>query len=429
MKRTVMILIGLLAAFGTYFAMGQGQTENERMGQDIEVAENILSTLIKQQFGKKVFFPVDVHGSYTSGFGVTFRLPQNSGAFTMIKMAGMENIYGPEIMIAPSPDAPAISYSYSYSSDGRGEREEKRRTSEDDRRVAENEKRIAEGEKKMQQAQKESAEGQRKTATKVRKAAMLDRDSLRIVADKRFLDVAKNFLADYGDVLSQLKPDERILITNRGEGFDRAFPWGGEARRSLISVEAKRDDITQLRQGKLTRDQFLGKLKVVNSESTDKLDPDLEVFASMFSRLYREDLSKTYYSEGDVNYERMKDFGVIYYMRVYSSVEQDERKFYIPTIATGNLNQVERDKKVKELYPAFEASIKDNLVEYGRTIHSLKDEEQIVFNIRLTKCDACGIPESIEVSVKASVLKDYAAGKLNKLEAMEKMNVKKVGFQ
>ncbi|HWA34582.1 MAG TPA: hypothetical protein VG737_10655, partial [Cyclobacteriaceae bacterium] len=94
-----------------------------------------------------------------------------------------------------------------------------------------------------------------------------------------------------------------------------------------------------------------------------------------------------------------------------------------------NLNQAERDKKVKELYPAFEASIKDNLVEYGRTLRSLKDDEQLVFNIRLTKCVECGIPASIEVSVKESVLKEYAAGKINKLEAVGKVSVKKVGVQ
>src|ERR1041385_5814429 len=97
MKRVVLIVIGLLTAFGTFFAMGQGQPGNDKMEQDIEVAENILSTLIRQQFGKRVFFPMDVHGSYTSGFGVTFRLPQNSGAFAMIKVAGDDF----DIMVPP----------------------------------------------------------------------------------------------------------------------------------------------------------------------------------------------------------------------------------------------------------------------------------------------------------------------------------------
>jgi hypothetical protein len=420
MKRVVLIVIGLLTAFGSFFAMGQGKSGDEKMQQDIEVAENILSTLIRQQFGKRVFFPMEVHGSYTSGFGVTFRLPQNNGAFAMLKVAGDDFD-----MMIPAPDAPGMTYSYSFSrSDSEGDHEE-----EAINKASSAEQRAKVAERRSADAERKAALAERKQDVARAKRSSINRDSLRAAADKRFLEVAKIFVTDYGDLLSQLKPDERILITNRGEGSDFGYKWGGEARRSLISVEAKRDDITQFRQGKITRDQFLGKLKIVNSESTDKLDPDLEVFASMFSRLYREDLSKTYYTEGDVNYERMKDFGVIYYMRVYSSVEQDERGFYLPTIAAGNLSQTERDKKVKELYPAFEASIKDNLVEYGRTLRSLKDEEQIVFNVRLTKCVECGIPASIEVSVKESTLKDYAAGKINKLEAVGKVSVKKLGVQ
>ncbi len=412
-------MIGLLTAFGTFFAMGQGKSGDDKMDQDIEVAENVLSTLIRQQFGKRVFFPMEIHGSYTSGFGVTFRLPQNSGAFAMIKMAGDDF----DMMIPP--DAPGMTYSYSFRTESDAVQEEGQAM-----------KRAATAERSAKEAQRSAADAERRAVLADRKQdaarakrSQTSRDSVRAAADKRFLDVAKIFVTDYGDLLSQLKPDERILITNRGDGADFSYRWGGEARRSLISVEARRDDITQLRQGKITRDQFLAKLKIVNTESTDKLDPDLEVFASMFSRLYRQDLSKTFYTEGDVNYERMKDFGVIYYMRVYSSVEGDDKDFYLPTIATGNLNQAERDKKVKELYPAFEASIKDNLVEYGRTVHSLKDEEQIVFNVRLTKCVECGIPSSVEVSVKSSTLKDYAVGKINKLEALGKVNVKKVGVQ
>src|SRR3954470_15547645 len=116
MKRAVLILIGLLTAFGTFFAMGQGKSGDEKMDQDIEVAENILSTLIRQQVGKRIFFPMEIHGSYTSGFGVTFRLPQNNGAFPMIKMGTGGDDF--EMMISP-PDAPAIAYSYSFKSDER----------------------------------------------------------------------------------------------------------------------------------------------------------------------------------------------------------------------------------------------------------------------------------------------------------------------
>ncbi|HWA34293.1 MAG TPA: hypothetical protein VG737_09205, partial [Cyclobacteriaceae bacterium] len=153
MKRAVLIVIGLLTAFGTYFAMGQGKSGDEKMDQDIEVAENILSTLIRQQFGKRVFIPMEVHGSYTSGFGVTFRLPENSGPLAMIKVAGDDFD-----MILPPPDAP-MTYSYSFSrSDSDGDHEEGSAV-----------ERASAAERKARDAQKSAADAERKAVLAERK--------------------------------------------------------------------------------------------------------------------------------------------------------------------------------------------------------------------------------------------------------------------
>ncbi len=415
MKRVMQIVMGVATVLGSLLATGQNKIDDRRMEQDIEVAENILSTLVRQQFNKRNFFPMEVSGSYMAGYGVTFRMPRG-GAFNMLLFKSMDE---PNTVInAPTPDGFSTTYSYSFSNK---EREEDERAREKDGRAKE---------KTMDKAEREVIRQQQQIRTP--KGMKIISDSSMATANQRFLDVAKSFLADYGDVLSQLRPEERIVITNRGEEFggDFNFRWpGAESRRSLISVEAKRDDIAQLKQGKITRDQFLGRLKTVNTETSEKLDPDLEVLSSMFSRLYREDLSKTYYSQGEVTYERLKDFGVIYYMRVYSSIQGDDERWAMPTIAMSNVPTPERDRKVKELYPKFESELKENLIEYGRTLRSLNDHEQLVFNVKLTKCTGCGIPTSIELSVNSLVLKDYSSGKASKEASIAKVNVKKVGDQ
>lgn len=415
MKRVMKMVMGVVAVLGSLMATSQTKIDDQRMQQDIEVAENILSTLVRQQFNKRNFFPMEVSGSYMAGYGVTFRMPRG-GAFNMLFYRSMDE---PNTVInAPTPDGFSTTYSYSFS---KTERDEDEKAREKDGRGKE---------KAMDKAEREAI--RQKQQIRTPKGMKVISDSSMATANQRFLDVAKNFLTDYGDVISQLRPEERIVVTNRGEEFggDFNFRWpGGESRRSLISVEAKRDDIAQLKQGKITRDQFLGRLKTVNTETTDKLDPDLEVLSSMFSRLYREDLSKTYYTQGEVTYERLKDFGVIYYMRVYSSSQGDDDRWDMPTIAMKDVPQPERDKRVKELYPKFENDLKENLIEYGRTLRSLNHNEQLVFNIKLTKCTACGIPASIELSVNSTVLKDYSSGKATKEASIAKVNVKKVGNQ
>jgi len=419
MKQMKIIIMTMcaVAMMGSFMSVAQDKAVDSRMDQDVAVAENILSTLMQQQYGRRAFFPTEVNGSYTPGYGVTFRMPQNgitNGGFLYKSYdlnPGQMEIF-----------TPGGAFTYSVTEDEGRSSDEVQNTKAAKARI-------------RQDHNGQKVTGIARTGPKAPRPPSPVSDSLSASANQRFLEVSKNFLADYGDVLSQLKADEKISITNRGEefgglsfnGFGNGYGW--EAKRSMISVEAKREDIMQLKQGKISRDQFLKKLAVVNSESTDKLDPDLEVLSSMFNRLYREDLSKTYYSQGNIGYERLKDFGVIYYMRVYSSVEQGDDLFAIPTISVDNISQEERDKKVKELYPEFEKSLKDNLVDYGRTLRSLKEEELVTISVKMTKCVGCGIPGAVEISIKNAVLKDYSSGKITKEAALAKINVKKTGIQ
>jgi hypothetical protein len=101
----------------------------------------------------------------------------------------------------------------------------------------------------------------------------------------------------------------------------------------------------------------------------------------------------------------------------------------MPTVGLEDLDQATRDKKVKELYPQFETDIKEDILEYGRTVKSLNPQESLIFNIKLTRCEGCGIPSSLELTVKAEVLKDYSSGKLSKEAALAKFAIKKGSAQ
>jgi hypothetical protein len=387
----MMVSLAVLAAGGS---TAQSKIDDARMDRDIEVAESALGTLLRQQFQKRYMFPMEVEGRYTAGFGVTFRLP---GDF-----------FGPmAFSVAPGhPDDVVIwdgdgrnSFSYSITADD----------DDDDDEDDDNDPIIVN-------------KGRNRVTVK---SKSVNRDSARQAYNTKLVAASKEFLADYADLIGQLQPDEHILITNRGEQ-ERMWVWGAAApRRTYLSVDATRSDVTQYKQGKLTRDQFMARVRVVNTESTEELSPDLELLTSLFNRLYRRDLSKTYFTEENVYYERMKDFGAIYYMEVYSSNVEEGRRYSMPTVKLDNLSQEERDKKVMELYPRFEADLKDNIIEYGRTLKSLKDEEVLIFNVKVTKCTGCGIPSNLELTVKAQVLKDYHAGKLDKAAAVSRINVKK----
>jgi len=401
-------------------AVGQ-KLDEQRMQRDIVVVENVLSTLLRQQFDRqRMFFPLEVKGSYQPGYGITFRLPADFTTPIVFSMDGMDA--GNDVVWnTPSPpDAPGT-FSYTYTIEGSEEdlkREQEHLQKQMDRlqkemENAEKEQVVSERDKRQAIAVKEQAVNEREKAIKnkesLRERRHITLDSVRDVYNNRVIETSREFLADYGDLISQLLPSEKIVITNEGQ---QPRLWVGKLmnspNRTHLSIEVLRSDVTQYKQGKLTRDQLMSRIKVVNTEAVEKVEADIELLSSIFDRLYQPDLSKTYFTEDKIYYERLKDYGVVYYMQVYSSHQQDYSLFSIPTIKEEGLDIQTRNKKVAALYPAFEKELKENILEYGRTIKSLQDNEVMIFNVKLTKCPECGIPFTLEITIKGSVLKDYA---------------------
>jgi len=392
--------------------LAQNKIDEVRMQRDIEVAENILGTLIKQQYGKRQFFPMEVRGSYLPGYGVTFHVPSEMFG-NMFFMQSDDNVWG--ITAPGEPMPPGVSYSYSYSTssdEGNAEEQAQKAKSEADRNY---------------QIAKRTSPRAKNSKHKV------NTDSAAISYHEKILEAAKNFITDYGDLLTQLQPNEKIVVTNKGEGNNFPKIWMSGSfehpqKQNLVNVEGTKSDVNQFRQGKITRDQLLAKLKIVNSEISDELQPDLELLSSILNRLYSRDLSKTFFSDDNIYYERLKDFGALYHMQVYASNQIDgfnEDLYDMPTVRLHEVDQETRDKKVKELYPEFEKSIKEDMLEYGRTIKSLKDDETLMIEINLTRCRHCAIPSTLELSIKYSALKDYSTGKITKDAALAKITVKK----
>jgi len=428
----------------------KAQVNQLQMDKDAEVAENILKTLIKQDFGIENFFLRDVKSNYISGYGITLYIPQDEDFMIRIK----------------SPLKPLVRMK-SKSYNGKkgaydGSNEESIDLELDDDECCENGHRLrkdslVDGDEDMKSAEindeykhkeieiymQDVDDIVRKARTEARIAIDrvrglrnghlfidMDTDSAKSEYKNKFIEISKNFLADYGDVFSQLSPNERIIITNR-VAPNQSYSWDGERRmkKNVLSVETTKMDVQKLRQGKITRAQFIDGIKIENDTLLEKEDKDLEVIATLFEKLYSQDVSNTYFVDNRIEYERINDFGAKFYMSVYSSREGRDGEFYIPTQKMKNLSQKERDAKVKEMYPQFEKELKENILDYGRVIKGLKANEQLSFIVEITKCKGCGIPSSIEVHTKFSALNDFNLGKIKRDVALSKIEVSKKGVQ
>lgn len=368
--KKIIIAIGILVGLVITIEGFSQSIDQQRMDRDLKVAENILSTLSNQD-ADRLWGEPSVESTYIEGYGVIFTLPRNF----------VYNVSRGSIAIGRS----------SYIENG-----------------------------KIKQDVKEYA-----------------MDSLREAVHNKTIEVMKTFLVDYADLIGQLKNSDKIMIVQKnasnswsvgptviisGDGY-----YTDDARKnSQLSAEIIKSDLNDYKQGRISREQALKKIVMnENLKDENKKEPDLELFASIIGRLYRTDLSSTYFSSGIPSYDRLAGFGVIYIMRVYSSNRMAGDFYSIPTLDQENVPQAERDQKVTELYPKFEQDIKKNMVEYGRTIRSLKEDENLMMKIRLTECKGCNMPESIDLTIKKSVLTDYEKGNISLEQAVAKISVNK----
>ena len=272
MKRMSQLLIGGFVAVMLNVQVSVAQKfDEERMERDIAVAENVLSTLIKQQFSnQRTFFPLEIKGSYQAGYGVTFTLPADYTTPIAFTLGSADNN---TVVFWKEPPGVNVNNGFNYYYDGR----EGPENSDD------------------QNPTKITTEKTVRLKDKTKEKMRLDMDSVRDAYNNKVIEASKTFIVDYADMIAQLQPGERVVISNQG---NQPRMWVGQyfnaPKRSHLSIEALKSDLTQARQGKLTRDQMLAKIKVVNTETADTVEPDLELFSSIMGRLYSQDLSKTF---------------------------------------------------------------------------------------------------------------------------------------
>ena len=235
--------------------------------------------------------------------------------------------------------------------------------------------------------------------------------------------MAKDFVLNYHNLVRQLKSSDKIMVktrVNRGRGDAYVvFSNSGERQaNNLFSIEAKVSDLLDFSSGKISEKEMLDRIVEKDISSDESSEPELEVFAAAFGRMYQSDLSDSYYMTGYPWNERTEGFGVTFYLKFYSSTQVNDL-YNLPTFKKSNLELSERNKVVEEAYPGFKENLKENMLDYGHLLKNLKDSEHLVFNVKLTECIDCSIPDVIELKVKKSTITQYRNGTLS-LDAAKK---------
>ncbi|MDH5381526.1 MAG: hypothetical protein OEW75_11770 [Cyclobacteriaceae bacterium] len=386
MKKSIIIVIGILTGIFGFLSTGlKAQSiDEERMERDLNIAENILSELMSENREMMRIGGREIEGRYVEGYGVIFSVKSMFFSFRVRTIRGGNNVV--------------------IQGNNTREREQNREEIEEDDELI-----------------------------------TVEREEVGEESTKILEDTWKTFLVDYADMIGQLKPSDKVMIKVQNDHNPAIYAIGGkselriatEGNGSLLSAELKKSDITDYKQGKISREEALKRVKV-SEYKPEELERDVVVFKGIFSAVFSNNTSRNYFVSSAPYIERIKDMGVIYnysFFSSYPSSQDGNRMHEMPTVKKESVSQQERDEIVKTMYPEFEKDVAQAIVEYGKGITSLGDNELLIIRAKITTCEGCGIPKTVEFSIKAKVLKDYSVGKITQNAAVKEVKIVKTGNQ
>jgi hypothetical protein len=448
--------------------------DNVRMSQDIEVAERILEELFGgnrngHDFGNQR----KSHGIYLRDYGVILQVPAinlNNFAYAV----GQGN-------------------SFSISGDAILDDVIRARTDRDHQ------------------------ENKVKSTNRTRTIKSLD--SLVIMRHQKILDKMQSFYTNYGDLIGQLKDNDKIMLVydSPNTGFGAyTFTWNQRAprhrdndddendrnrkndddddddddkeyrnrayapavagvntnnttrRTQKIVMEVSRGDINQYKTGKLSKEQFINKIKVQEEIKDSESELEFDILAGIFEKIAKRESNDFYFNQ-KVRYQRLANFGVMYDLELHSEYtwminknswsnerlielksgvyildgqvyrdkgkekEKEKDKYKLDKETKRLQAEVEREKAEIEKenqekqveMEKFEKEIKENLIQYGRTLRSLKADEFLALNIKFKSWGEDNTPKNIMFTVKKTVLEAYDKREISLEDAMSKIEVKK----
>lgn len=409
MKRLITFLLTTTLIFQGVIALAQ--IDEAKMERDLRVASNVLKSLMNTDSDYK-FGGGEPEGNYVEGFGVIFTIDNPM-------MFGYKYNLKYDIIAKEAQKEAQLAMKEAHKAQREAERalRGQARSGESSNPVfAPTPPEPVVGTFSIAGDQKEIDE------------LMVKSENASKEFTKSLKEAFKVFLVDYSQLISQLKPTDKILLsTKNGSSMNFVFVGGKSGnlennKSSIISAEMLVKDHRDFSVGKLSREKLLSRIKFVENAEIEK-KPDLDLFSNMLKTTYNSKYTDTYFMSSIPKYEVLTGLGVVYSARVYSSYD-DGGLFKMPTLNQTGMSEEERNKAVEEMYPQFVEDFKENIIRYGSTIKSLKDSDKLIIKVKMTKCDTCTFPPTVEFMVDQSVLRQFSTGGLTLAQAKAKVKFK-----
>ncbi|MCG8373302.1 MAG: hypothetical protein MI700_07195 [Balneolales bacterium] len=266
-----------------------------------------------------------------------------------------------------------------------------------------------------------------------------DEDDDRSISEETVIERISEFLQDYGSTISQLQDHENILVIYDTPGNSRSIIYINQGRVNseqsdveplpLISVSAKVKDLREYRSGRLSEEGFNERLSIDIDDSEEYMD--IEILANILESAFENQPREGYRLSGGVSHLMLNNFGAIFTMNVRYTDEPGVRwrnniALEFSRIQNGFDKEEEQEEyreyleKVEQAFDTFKTNLSEYMVDYGRTLSSVSDDQHVLVTITLSgRLEE--IPERLDAQIKKSVLDNYDRGRISRDEALEQV--------
>ncbi|MBO6497250.1 MAG: hypothetical protein JJ978_16920 [Roseivirga sp.] len=256
---------------------------------------------------------------------------------------------------------------------------------------------------------------------------------------------SKEFLTNYGSLLTELKSGEKLMLNidytarqkreeNRSSSRARFVSSSRNMKKrmqSSISYKALNDFST----GKINLQQAMEAVETKIVEDADKEMTDAKILAGILDDLMQTSMDGKFRRRSKTNWTYFDGFGLMFNIQMSTSSSTSEMIIYSQsarTITRTEDSEVEKEreelmKELEEAYPDFEDMLKENIVQYGRTLRSLGAGESVIVNVDFgSGVRDSKMPRSIRMVVPKSSIDAYAKGQKSLEQVKKEIDIKKL---
>lgn len=408
-KAWFLFLILTFTVSGFASAQSDSHFDQNRMNRDLSIMQDVLGKLFNNNYNNRFSsLTQPVNGTYLPGYGVIFRVP-GSSVFSVRLIEKSDNL----AKNTPPPPPPKPQQSQPS-------------------------KRLDSLKKSLQHraffirsnGYRNGLPGEQNKLTK-----------------KEVIDDAVQFLENYAEAIGQIKPDEHIVVIYQSHGYSffvkPVISLNGNASGSgenqsaplNISVSALKSNITAYRMGKISDKTFRERLKITDLNTSGNSIKDIKIMSGILQSALQESEKGTFTIRGDVKYLIQPGYGAIFFARadynndnnfLYITNNGNTAHSYAYSFSSTDSNNSQNSKlnskeHIQKAYDGFVQNIKQSLIDYGRTMQSLKPGQEITFSVDLNRSYNSLLPKRIDFRVSQKTLSDYNMRKITMNQAMKRI--------